>query len=42
MDPVKSISGIIGIGSNVRYNQYTCRMCEIDDCLYRKAREMKG
>jgi len=42
MDPVKSISGIIGIGKSVRYNQYTCRMCEMDDCLYRKTREKKG
>jgi len=42
MDPVKSVSGIIGIGKNVRYNQYTCGMCEMDDCLYRRAREKKG
>lgn len=42
MDPVKSISGIIGIGKNVRYNPYTCRMCEMNDCLYRRARDMKG
>jgi hypothetical protein len=41
MDPVKSVSGIIGIGKSVKYNQYTCRMCEMDDCLYRKAREKK-
>jgi hypothetical protein len=42
MDPVKSVSGIIGIGKNVRYNQYTCGLCEMDDCLYRRAREKKG
>ena len=39
MDPVKSVSGIIGIGTNVRFNQYTCRMCEMKDCLYRRLRE---
>jgi Vitamin B12 dependent methionine synthase, activation domain len=39
MDPVKSISGIIGIGKNVKRNQYTCRMCEMSDCIYRKTRE---
>jgi cobalamin-dependent methionine synthase I len=39
MDPVKSISGIIGIGKNVRYNPYTCRFCEMKDCIYRKLRE---
>jgi hypothetical protein len=42
MDPVKSVSGIIGIGMNVRYNQYTCGICEMNDCLYRRAREKKG
>jgi hypothetical protein len=42
MDPVKSISGIIGIGKSVRYNQYTCKMCEMNDCLYRRVRDKKG
>ncbi|MEI6050551.1 MAG: vitamin B12 dependent-methionine synthase activation domain-containing protein [Bacteroidota bacterium] len=36
MDPVKSVSGIIGIGDNVRFNPYTCGMCDLKDCLYRK------
>jgi Vitamin B12 dependent methionine synthase, activation domain len=39
MDPVKSVSGIIGIGKNVRYNPYTCRMCKQEDCAYRRVRE---
>jgi hypothetical protein len=29
MDPVKSISGFIGIGEDVKYNNYTCKMCDI-------------
>ncbi len=41
MDPVKSVSGIIGIGENVKYNPYTCRMCDMPDCIYRKVRERK-
>lgn len=41
MDPVKSISGIIGIGKNVKYNPYTCRLCDLKDCVYRKIRESK-
>jgi len=41
MDPVKSVSGIIGIGSNVKSNPYTCRMCDMKDCIYRKAKEKK-
>jgi cobalamin-dependent methionine synthase I len=41
MDPVKSISGIIGIGKNVKYNPYTCGMCDMNDCIYRRVREKK-
>jgi len=36
MDPEKSVSGIIGIGENVRFNPYTCGMCDMKDCIYRK------
>jgi hypothetical protein len=39
MDPVKSISGIIGIGRDVKLNPYTCGMCDMKDCYYRKLRE---
>jgi cobalamin-dependent methionine synthase I len=39
MDPVKSVSGIIGIGEKVKINPYTCRMCDMPDCVYRKVRE---
>ena len=38
MDPVKSISGFIGIGEHIRYNPYTCRLCDMKDCIYRKVR----
>jgi hypothetical protein len=38
MDPEKSISGFIGIGEHVRYNQYTCGLCDMKDCIYRKVR----
>ena len=41
MDPVKSISGIIGIGKNVRFNPYTCALCDMKDCIYRRARETR-
>jgi len=36
MDPVKSISGIIGIGENVKHGPYTCILCDMKDCIYRK------
>jgi hypothetical protein len=35
MDPVKSVSGIIGIGKEVKLNPYTCKMCNMTDCIYR-------
>ncbi len=38
MDPVKSISGIIGIGKNVKHLPYTCSFCDMKDCIYRKSR----
>lgn len=41
MIPEKSVSGIIGIGRSVRNNPYTCRMCDMKDCIYRRVREQK-
>jgi hypothetical protein len=38
MDPVKSISGIIGIGRDVKSNPYTCKMCDMKDCVYQRVR----
>jgi hypothetical protein len=35
MDPVKSISGIIGIGNDVRFNPCTCDLCDQKNCIYR-------
>ena len=42
MDPVKSISGIIGIGESVRYNPYRCSFCEMKDCVYREVKPHKS
>lgn len=41
MDPVKSVSGIIGIGTEVKSNPYTCRLCDMKDCVYRRVRDKK-
>jgi hypothetical protein len=38
MKPIKSISGIIGIGKDVRYRKYTCNFCKDKHCLYRNKR----
>ena len=41
MDPEKSVSGIIGIGENVRFNPYTCGLCNMKDCVYRKVKDKR-
>jgi hypothetical protein len=38
MEPEKSVSGIIGIGREVKNNPYTCRMCDLKDCTFRRFR----
>lgn len=35
MNPIKSISGVIGIGKNVKYGPYKCRLCDDKNCIYR-------
>lgn len=35
MNPIKSVSGIIGIGRAVRYTPYQCRLCGDKNCIYR-------
>lgn len=41
MIPIKSISGIIGIGTKVKFNNYTCQICDLQNCTYRN-RKAKG
>lgn len=36
IDPVKSASGFIGIGKNVKRVHSTCSFCEMKDCFYRR------
>jgi hypothetical protein len=36
MIPLKSISGVIGIGKEVMFNQYSCSDCNDANCIYRK------
>ncbi len=35
MLPIKSVSGIIGIGKDVENQGYFCTICDADQCLYR-------
>lgn len=36
MVPIKSVSGIVGIGLGVRYQEYTCENCNMKNCIFRK------
>jgi cobalamin-dependent methionine synthase I len=39
MYPIKSLSGMIGIGSLVSYQLYPCDSCKDENCQYRKLRQ---
>ena len=39
MSPIKSVSGLIGLGENIERVDYTCRFCDMKNCVYRKHRE---
>jgi hypothetical protein len=41
MNPIKSVSGIIGIGPNVRRKGYMCQHCDMVNCIYREKRYTK-
>jgi hypothetical protein len=36
MLPIKSVSGIIGIGETVKKREYACQICNNKDCIYKK------
>lgn len=36
MMPIKSVSGIIGLGTEVRHLDYTCGLCDFKDCFRRR------
>ena len=38
MKPSKSISGLIGVGKNMKKTEYTCKYCNMDECVYRNRR----
>jgi hypothetical protein len=39
MQPIKSVSGIIGIGHEVSRKGYTCSLCSMANCIYRKKKK---
>ncbi|MDR2804640.1 MAG: hypothetical protein LBB85_03215 [Dysgonamonadaceae bacterium] len=36
MLPIKSVSGIIGVGAHIRKRPYACQICKNNTCIYRK------
>ena len=38
MLPIKSLSGIFGIGKNVKHVKYACQLCNSQNCIYRGKR----
>jgi cobalamin-dependent methionine synthase I len=40
MLPIKSVSGIIGVGEKVRKLDYTCGLCNFDKCYKRKLKKV--
>jgi hypothetical protein len=41
MQPIKSVSGFIGIGKGVKFRKYTCDLCSLTDCFYRNRTKEK-
>lgn len=41
MSPVKSVSGIIGIGKNLKKTGYQCHWCTDKNCIYGKIKRQK-
>lgn len=35
MQPIKSISGFIGVGKNIKYNYYKCKFCTQKQCIFK-------
>ncbi|MBL7968289.1 MAG: hypothetical protein JNK09_14900 [Prolixibacteraceae bacterium] len=40
MHPIKSVSGVIGVGENVIYREYTCDLCNMVECFHRAHRRV--
>ncbi|MBR1464283.1 MAG: methionine synthase [Prevotella sp.] len=41
MTPIKSVSGIIGVGPKVRYLDYTCGLCDFKNCFKKRMKQRK-
>lgn len=41
MNPIKSVSGIIGLGKEVKFREYTCDLCSQVECFHRSHQHKK-
>ena len=41
MNPIKSVSGIIGVGKSLKQNRYQCNLCNDMNCLYGRIKRQK-
>lgn len=42
MNPIKSVSGIIGLGKDVKFREYTCDLCTQMECFHRNHQHKKS
>lgn len=42
MTPVKSVSGLVGAGAEVKFRDYTCEICSMKDCSFRRTKATHG
>ncbi len=42
MHPIKSVSGVIGVGAAVTHSDYLCDVCGVCDCTYRAFHEKRA
>lgn len=38
MHPVKSVSGVIGLGKDLPFSRHSCEICDMKSCAYRRVR----
>ncbi|MCI5917442.1 MAG: methionine synthase, partial [Bacteroidales bacterium] len=39
MVPIKSVSGVVGLGRDVRKLEYSCGLCNFKDCYKRRKKK---
>jgi hypothetical protein len=42
MMPIKSVSGLVGAGADVKFRDYTCEICSMKDCSFRRTSATHG